>query len=41
VLSPGTIRRALLRLGMNWRRAGHRLTGPDPAYAPQKTAATG
>jgi transposase len=37
VLSPETIRQALLRLGVNWRRAKHWLTSPDPAYARKKT----
>ena len=40
VLSPETIRQALLRLEVNWRRAKHRLTSPDPAYARRKTGAT-
>ena len=40
VLSAETIRQALLRLGMNRRRAEHRLTSPDPAYAHKKTGAT-
>jgi hypothetical protein len=40
VLSPETIRQALVRLGVNWRRAKHRLTSPDPAYAHKKTGAT-
>jgi transposase len=39
-LSAETIRQALLRLGMNWRRAKHWLTSPDPAYVPKKTGAT-
>ena len=40
VLSPETIRQALVRLGVNWRRAKHWLTSPDPAYARKKTGAT-
>ncbi len=40
LLSAETIRQALLRLGMNWRRAKHRLTSPDPANAPKKAGAT-
>jgi transposase len=40
VLSAETIRQALLRLGVSWRRAKHWLTGPDPAYARKKTGAT-
>ena len=35
-LSVETIRRALLRLGVGWKRAKRWLTSPDPAYA-QKT----
>ena len=41
VLSAETIRQALLRLGVGWRRAKHWLTSPDPAYAPKNAAATG
>ena len=40
VLSPETIRRALLRLGLSWRRAKRWLTSPDPAYAREKVGAT-
>jgi transposase len=40
LLSPETIRQALLRLGVNWRRAKHWLTSPDPAYARKKAGAT-
>ena len=40
VLSPETIRQALLRLGVSWRRAKHWLTSPDPAYARKKVSAT-
>ena len=40
VLSPETIRQALVRLGVNWRRAKHWLTSPDPAYARKKAGAT-
>jgi hypothetical protein len=40
VLSPETIRQALLRLGVSWRRAKPWITSPDPAYARQKTGAT-
>src|SRR3954468_13792711 len=38
VLSVETVRRALLRLGVGWKRAKRWLTSPDPAYA-QKTPA--
>jgi transposase len=41
VLSDETIRQALLRLGVGWKRAKRWLTSPDPAYARQKVAATG
>jgi transposase len=41
VLSVETVRRALLRLGVGWRRAKHWLTSPDPAYAQKNAAATG
>lgn len=40
VLSAETIRQALLRLGVGWRRAKRWLTSPDPAYARKKTDAT-
>ena len=40
VLSPETIRQALLRLDVSWRRAKRWLTSPDPAYARKKTDAT-
>ncbi len=39
VLSEETIRRALLRLEVGWRRAKRWLTSPDPAYAHKKAAA--
>ena len=41
VLSAETIRQALLRLGVGWRRAKHWLASPDPAYARKNAAATG
>jgi transposase len=40
VLSPETIRQALLRLDVSWRRAKRWLTSPDPAYARKKAGAT-
>ena len=40
VLSDETIRRALLRLEVGWKRAKRWLTSPDPAYARKKVAAT-
>jgi transposase len=39
VLSEETIRRAMLRLEVGWRRAKRWLTSPDPAYARKKAAA--
>jgi transposase len=41
VLSVETVRRALLRLGVGWRRAKRWLTSPDPAYAQKNAGATG
>ena len=41
VLSAETIRQALLRLGVGWRRAKRWLTSPDPAYAQKNAAVTG
>jgi transposase len=40
-LSIETVRHAVARLGVSWRRAKHWLTSPDPAYARKKTRATG
>ena len=39
-LSGETIRLALKRLGVSWKRAKHSLTSPDPAYARKKKSAT-
>ena len=39
VLSQETIRRALRRLEVGWKRAKRWLTSPDPAYASKKAAA--
>jgi transposase len=39
VLSQETIRRALRRLEVGWKRAKRWLTSPDPAYAHKKAAA--
>ena len=36
VLSIETIRHAIARLGVTWRRAKHWITSPDPAYARKK-----
>ena len=41
VLSGETIRQALLRLGVGWKRAKRWLTSPDPDHAREKVAATG
>ena len=41
VLSAETVRQALLRLGVGWKRAKRWLTSPDPAYAQKNAAATG
>jgi hypothetical protein len=40
-VSYETIRQALLRLGVRWRRAKHWITSPDPEYAKKNIAATG
>ena len=34
------VRRALRRLGTNWKRAKHWITSPDPQYLLKKTLAT-
>ena len=39
-LSLDTIRLAIRRLGVSWKRAKHWITSPDPAYARKKTPAT-
>jgi len=39
-LSDETIRVALKRLGIGWRRAKHWITSPDPAYARKKKPVT-
>ena len=40
-LSIETVRQALLRLGVGWKRAKRWLTSPDPAYAQKNVGATG
>jgi transposase len=40
-VSGETIRLALKRLGVGWKRAKHWLTSPDPAYARKTAVATG
>ena len=39
-LADETIRQALKRLGIRWKRAKHWITSPDPAYARKKKPAT-
>ena len=39
-VSGETIRLALTRLGVSWKRAKHWLTSPDPQYARKKKCAT-
>jgi transposase len=39
-VSGETIRQTLKRLGVNWERAKHWITSPDPAYARKKGSAT-
>ena len=39
-VSDETIRRALHRLGANWKRAKHWITSPDPLYALKKSGET-
>jgi transposase len=39
-VSDETIRVALKRLGLAWRRAKHHITSPDPAYAQKNVVAT-
>jgi len=38
-VSIETIRQALMRLGVNWRRAKQWITSPDPLYALKKSSA--
>jgi transposase len=40
-VSDETIRYALKRLGITWKRAKHWITSPDPQYAQKNTNATG
>jgi transposase len=40
LVSDETIRLALRRLGVAWKRAKHWITSPDPAYARKKNDAT-
>jgi transposase len=41
LLSDETIRQALIRLGVGWKRAKMWITSPDPAYLRKKRRATG
>jgi transposase len=40
LVSDETIRLALRRLGVTWKRAKHWITSPDPAYARKKNGVT-
>ena len=40
-ISGTSLRRALKRLGVNWKRAKHWITSPDPAYQVKKTLVIG
>jgi hypothetical protein len=40
LISGESIRRALARLGVRWKRAKHWITSPDPAYIRKKNGAT-
>jgi transposase len=40
-LSDETLRRAIKRLGANWKRAKHWITSPDPQYARKKSGVIG
>jgi transposase len=40
-VSVASVRRALGRLGTNWKRAKHWITSPDPQYLRKKTHAIG
>src|SRR3954467_9407124 len=41
LLSDETIRQAMIRLGIGWKRAKTWITSPDPAYLRKKRRATG
>jgi transposase len=41
LVSDESVRRALKRLGTNWKRAKHWITSPDPQYLVKKTRAIG
>lgn len=41
LVSDETVRETLIRLGINWKRAKHWITSPDPQYQRKKSVATG
>jgi hypothetical protein len=41
LVSVESIRRALRRMRVNWKRAKHWITSPDPRYASKKSSAIG
>src|SRR5438105_3536324 len=41
VLSPETVRQAIQRLGLGWKRAKQWITSPDPAYGRKKKPGRG
>jgi len=41
VVAPATISRTLERVGVNWQRAKHWITSPDPNYVVKKNDETG
>ena len=40
-VSDETVRQAIRRLGVGWKRAKRWITSPDPLYVQKKNAATG
>ena len=40
-VSDETVRQAIRRLGVGWKRAKHWITSPDPQYARKKVSGTG
>ena len=40
-VSDETVRQAVKRLGVGWKRAKHWITSPDPLYAQKKSGGTG
>lgn len=41
LVSVESVRRTLRRMGVNWKRAKHWITSPDPRYAAKKSNVTG